>query len=288
MDLLSETFYYVAPSNKTRDRPMRVLCLGLMRTGTDSLHTALEDLGYRASHGYTFSGFIAQQAAIARFIERRDRGELAKLSQQELKQACDAFLGDYMAVTDIHTAVIGHELLRAYPDAKVVLNTRDVDAWVPSVQNVMKTYLASRMWFWRWFEPVCWWNHAASHRIFDRFFRGNFDAFGKQVFFEHYGGLKARLEKESRQYLEWRVEDGWRPLCEFLGDEVPDRPFPSGNTPAEFARKFQGRHGDIFARARRNLVLATSVVGLAVAGGAGLLMNGGRMPAIIPGGLRSG
>ncbi len=30
--------------------------------------------------------------------------------------------------------------------------------------------------------------------------------------------------------LEWTVEDGWEPLCEFLGKDVPNEPFPHVNT----------------------------------------------------------
>lgn len=30
--------------------------------------------------------------------------------------------------------------------------------------------------------------------------------------------------------LEWSVQDGWEPLCEFLEKEVPDEPFPHVNT----------------------------------------------------------
>lgn len=29
--------------------------------------------------------------------------------------------------------------------------------------------------------------------------------------------------------LEWSVEDGWEPLCKFLGKDVPDEPFPHLN-----------------------------------------------------------
>lgn len=29
--------------------------------------------------------------------------------------------------------------------------------------------------------------------------------------------------------LEWYIEDGWEPLCKFLGKPVPDTPFPHAN-----------------------------------------------------------
>ena len=30
--------------------------------------------------------------------------------------------------------------------------------------------------------------------------------------------------------LEWKVQDGWEPLCKFLGKEVPEGKFPHINT----------------------------------------------------------
>lgn len=32
------------------------------------------------------------------------------------------------------------------------------------------------------------------------------------------------------QLLEWKVQDGWEPLCKFLGKDIPDEPFPHVNT----------------------------------------------------------
>lgn len=40
--------------------------------------------------------------------------------------------------------------------------------------------------------------------------------------------------------LEWKVEDGWEPLCKFLGKEVPHgQPFPRRNDSSEFQKKVE-------------------------------------------------
>lgn len=44
--------------------------------------------------------------------------------------------------------------------------------------------------------------------------------------------IRGLVPKE--RLLEWTVEDGWEPLCEFLGKPVPDEPFPHTNTVAGF------------------------------------------------------
>eukprot|EP00665_Eupelagonemidae_sp_cell47_P000144 gene143-854_t len=38
------------------------------------------------------------------------------------------------------------------------------------------------------------------------------------------------------QLLEWDVSQGWAPLCEFLGADVPPEPFPHVNEADEFQK----------------------------------------------------
>jgi hypothetical protein len=38
----------------------------------------------------------------------------------------------------------------------------------------------------------------------------------------------------AERLIDWRPGDGWEPICEALGIEVPDEPFPHVNTAAEF------------------------------------------------------
>lgn len=38
----------------------------------------------------------------------------------------------------------------------------------------------------------------------------------------------------KERLLEWTVEDGWEPLCEFLGKPIPDEDFPHVNTAEGF------------------------------------------------------
>ena len=118
----------------TRERPLRVLCLGISRSGTDSLGTALLHLGYsNVHHGYRFlerPGEILQWLRVAHL---RHTLRVESLDAEEF----DKCLGDCEAVTD-SASVFGHQLLTAYPDAKVVLNYReDVDAWHASVKRTI-------------------------------------------------------------------------------------------------------------------------------------------------------
>ena len=64
-------------------------------------------------------------------------------------------------------------------------------------------------------------------------------------FEKHYDHVRKAAAARGREVLEYRVQDGWRPLCRFLEKEVPSEPFPRVNE-GDFVIKlhhiiFQGR-----------------------------------------------
>ncbi|KAF4437153.1 hypothetical protein F53441_13111 [Fusarium austroafricanum] len=87
------------------------------------------------------------------------------------------------------------------------------------------------------------------------YYNGEFEKYGKQVSKEHYERLQRRLADGKRPFLEWSVEDGWGPLCEFLGKPVPDVPFPDGNKGSgQFQENMEEATEDIVMNALRNIV----------------------------------
>ena len=69
-------------------------------------------------------------------------------------------------------------------------------------------------------------------KFFDTFFKGDFPLYGKQVFREHYAEIRKLVPAE--RLLEYKVSEGWEPLCKFLGHTVPVQDFPQGNSVSEF------------------------------------------------------
>jgi Sulfotransferase domain len=53
-----------------------------------------------------------------------------------------------------------------------------------------------------------------------------------KAFVAHNEAVKATIP--ASQLLVFEVKDGWEPLCEFLGAQVPDEPFPRTNDREEF------------------------------------------------------
>ena len=60
----------------------------------------------------------------------------------------------------------------------------------------------------------------------------------------------------AERLLVYDIKEGWGPLCEFLGVEIPDKPFPHLND----AEIFRGR-----IRRIRRLTVAMAVFGVSLA-----------------------
>ena len=126
-------------------------------------------------------------------------------------------------------------MIAAYPNAKVILNTRDVDAWYTSVLATFGVVHAGWVRRFRsWFGPELFWRIRVVDRLFYRYFFDDFRATGKWVYVQH--GAMVRGLVETDRLLEWSVTDGWSPLCKFLNKEVPLEEFPSGNAPQAFMK----------------------------------------------------
>ena len=103
---------------------MKILGVGLGRTGTMSLTLALRRLGFRAMH--------------------YDRVRLNDVLHGSNTAPDFRRYDDVDAVLDVPSAYFYRELLDAYPEAKAILTVRDVEAWWKSIErhvNVHFPYL---------------------------------------------------------------------------------------------------------------------------------------------------
>ncbi|KAI9155763.1 Acetylxylan esterase [Paramyrothecium foliicola] len=65
------------------------------------------------------------------------------------------------------------------------------------------------------------------------------EAHGRETYDRFYDDIRAAVPPE--QLLEFQMKDGWAPLCEFLGKEVPDIAFPFANDRETHAKWIEGR-----------------------------------------------
>ena len=266
------------PRKRDPTKPMPVIAVGLSRSGTESLQTALIKLGY----DYTYHGFDmlfdmpSYNQAWTTLCKKKFYSPTGDchITAAEF----DKILGHAIAICDVPASLFAAELIEAYPDAKIILNRqRDLDAWHRSIiRNVVVEIGESRLkWTMTWFSAHMFWVQTSLCRyMFPRQFKSTDSTMssgirtqGKWQSREHYNMIRGLLRSrgETHRSLEWSVEDGWEPLCKFLDKPVPDEPFPSTNNAAGFDAKTDKFMKIHMMRCFRNMGLSITVLGLAVA-----------------------
>jgi hypothetical protein len=224
---------------------IKVIGAGLGRTGTLSLKLALEELGF--SKCYHMTEVLAHREDV-RVWDAAARGEPVDW---------DALFRGYQATVDWPGCSFYQELLRHYPEAKVVLTVRDPEKWyesarqtIYSVRQVFPSWvrlLNPRMRFFLRMVDRLIWAGTFQERFEDK-------PFAIAVFNQHNEHVRHVVPPE--RLLVYEVKEGWGPLCAFLGVPVPDgKPFPHVNDAAEFRAWIQ-------RAARIMRVVGYSVVGI--------------------------
>jgi hypothetical protein len=137
------------------------------------------------------------------------------------------------AVCDWPAVSFSEELIEAYPEAKVILTTREVNSWHASVLKTIYWYandpqmkLVSKI---DWSANLI---YALGGKMLHTFFDGDFPNRGKTVYHEHCDKIRKLVPREN--LLEYHVQEGWGPLCEFLGRAEPAEDFPNVNDASSF------------------------------------------------------
>jgi hypothetical protein len=202
-----------------------------------SLKVALEELGY---------------APCYHMVEVFARPEHAPLWQAAWRGEpvdWEGFLGGYEAAVDWPACSFYGELMERYPDAKVILTVRDPERWYESTRSTIYelSVVATRSPLFRLvfgamrllrFGRVGGGN-MADEVIWDGTFDGRFEdrRYAIEVFERHNAEVRRRVPRD--RLLVYEVKEGWSPLCEFLGVEEPDVPFPHVNDTAEMRRRIR-------------------------------------------------
>lgn len=203
---------------------LKVIGTGLGRTGTKSMQTALNRLGFGPCHH--MSEMFPHPEAFPKWIAAANGAE-----------NWDELFEGYHAVVDWPGVKYWRELIAYYPEAKVLHTVRDPDQWFESTQATI-------------FSP------SNLERVLQpgpmtEFFMGLFGdiaphmndrAYMTDFYRRHDEEVRATVPKE--RMLVYPVGSGWAPLCDFLGVPVPEEPFPSENS----RNAFVGRLAEIAER----------------------------------------
>jgi hypothetical protein len=203
-----------------------------------ALKTALKHLGYHAYHARELEKMPSPKKVLAMILEglrAKYNGDGEPFGRREF----DVLFGDYDCIMDTPQSQFVDELTTAYPEAKVILTTRDFDSWLVSMNASIAAEFYESNFLRRlarfdgeYAGPIMEFADECRRLIgFDTADRKK----SREMFDKHYEHVKAVVPKEN--LLEYRVgTDGWGPLCAFLGKDIPERPFPRANDSRRFRR----------------------------------------------------
>jgi hypothetical protein len=197
---------------------MRVIGAGVGRTGTYSLKLAINRLGFGPCHH------------MEEVLHNRPTQLPLWVSALEGRADWNAVYEGYPSAVDWPTAAFFRELNEAFPDAKFILSERSPESWADSFSHTIYKLLAGRSEAPDDLKP---WLEMAAGVIARSGFPDGLDTSRlREGFIAHNEAVKATIPED--RLLVYRVTEGWGPLCDFLGAEVPDEPFPRTNDRAEF------------------------------------------------------
>lgn len=191
--------------------PLLIIGAGFGRTGTDSLREALNILGYGPTH---------------HMFELNENPQMRDLWREKVNAGVphdwDTLFRDYRSCVDWPGAAYWPELAAAFPEAKVILTTRNAESWWESFSNTILPF-ASRP------EEA----HTVGGGILRQVFgeapvtREN----ALRLFKKNAARAEAELPRDRLLVLP--VGAGWTPLCDFLGAPEPDTPWPNRNSTSD-------------------------------------------------------
>jgi hypothetical protein len=215
---------------------LKVVGAGFGRTGTLSLKTALEKLGFGPCYH------------MMEVFPRPDHVRMWHALAFEKSMDWDLLFAGFRATVDWPSARWWREIAAHYPDAKVLLSVRDPEAWyksmIDTIYQPMKSPPPDSA-----PELVRLQTEMVRKSILGETFSNRFEdrAHSIEVFKRH--NQEVRDTIDPARLLEFDVREGWAPLCRFLEVPIPDEQFPRLNDTAatqarirmmrEFTRKGQ-------------------------------------------------
>ncbi|KAK7430916.1 hypothetical protein QQZ08_002444 [Neonectria magnoliae] len=259
-----------SPAAKPK-REMQVLAPGLLRTGTASIAEALTMLGYKdVYHGIKAIDNDKDWEIFSRAADATFPVLPTYTGNPFTREQWDELFGHCEGITDL-AAPFAPQLIETYPEAKVLLVVRDFDKWYKSMDEgvIQSLWSVIGNFSVTFVEPTLGTvaGFASRKMMLGLFAARNVEelrANAREAYDRHHRVIREMVPPEK--LLEYRMGEGWEPICEFLGKPVPDGEFPWVNEAAELQRT-------IANKVRRNMMAAAMVimpwVGGAVAVGVG-------------------
>jgi hypothetical protein len=210
---------------------LKIIGVGFGRTGTESLYSALNQLGFPCYHMYEVLDNNANKSHLDFWLRVAN-------SAPGTRHDWDQVFARYTAAVDNPACVVWRELMAEYPDAKVILtlHPRGAEAWYESTLDTI--YFTQSAWQFKVLEAVTPFGRKfgamCRQLIWERGHRGTMEDRAQAIAYyeRHIETIKAAVPPDK--LLVFSADQGWAPLCKFLGVPAPASAFPNVNSRAAF------------------------------------------------------
>jgi len=245
---------------------MKVIYAGFSKCGTKTMQRALQELGY------TVYDFLENYEYLGNKWQKI-------FNEGGTKEDFYEMFKDVDAVTDMPAFYFWNQLLEAFPDAKIVFSQRATEEeWMKSMSNqidqnenpfmsmiavlLSPTHYRLRKWSIDMIRVII----GATP---NGWFKSKKDKVNRMLFLHAYRSHNAYVLScaPKEQLLVYSMGDGWGPLCEFLGREIPDKPFPHRNKKGSITMELINESA-LFKRIKTEMVISSSLL---IAGSAYLI-----------------
>jgi hypothetical protein len=215
---------------------LKVIGAGFGRTGTLSVYTALKQLGYPCYHMFEVLENTENKSHLD-FWCKVANGEAGTQHRWE------EVFSNYTATVDNPACCVWRELLAAYPDAKVVLTVHPcgAEAWYESTLDSI--YFTETMWQFKVLEFATPFGRKfgdmSRKLIWQRSHKGTMNERDKAIAHYHQHIVDVKAAVPADRLLVFSADQGWEPLCAFLGVPVPESEFPNLNDRAAIKKTIQ-------------------------------------------------
>ena len=204
---------------------LNVIGAGFGRTGTNTLKLALEMLGLGPC--YHMYEVVSRPDHIATW-QRAAEGDLPDW---------EALFDGFSSGVDWPVSRYWRELSEHYPHAKIILSERDPEAWYKSIdKTIFDTWRADDV-----PDEFAALRNMTRSLIHDGVFAGDIEDKDHVIEVFKKNGADVRAAFGPERLLVFDPNQGWEPLCEFLGVPVPAEDFPHTNTTKDFNARRKGK-----------------------------------------------
>ena len=217
--------------------PLKVIGAGFGRTGTTSLYMALTQLGFPCYHMFEIVRNKANKGHVDFWTKVAD-------ASSGTQHDWETVFANYTAAVDNPACCVWRELMAVYPDAKVILSLhpKGPNAWYDSTMETI--YAPERMWQFKVLRLASPWARKfggmVTRLVWQRSHQGTMEDRAKAIAFYEKHTERVKSEVPSDKLLVFSADQGWEPLCKFLGVPVPEGRYPEANDRAVFKKNIAG------------------------------------------------